>query len=64
MSRNKKAAREEKHPQKQYVKEKDKAIEAHLQADKDIKLDPDLATKPNPEDNLDEGELARLEGED
>ena len=41
-----------------------KVEEAHLQANKDIEHDPDLATRPNPEDNLDEGELARLEGED
>ena len=41
-----------------------KVEEAHLQANKDIEHDPDLATQPNPEDNLDEGELARLEGED
>jgi hypothetical protein len=42
----------------------EKAIAAHQQADKDIEQDPDMATKPRPEDNLDEGELARLEGED
>ena len=42
----------------------EKAVAAHEQADKDIEKDPDLATKPNPEDDLDEGELARLEGED
>ncbi len=42
----------------------EKAITAHQQADKDIEQDPDMATKPRPEDNLDEGELARLEGED
>jgi hypothetical protein len=64
MPRNQKVVPDEKQAQKQYVKEKDKAIEAHQQADKDIEQDPDLATKPNPEDNLDEGELARLEGED
>ena len=52
-------------PAKEHVeKEMGKAEEAHHQADKDIKTDPDLATKPRPEDNLDEGELARLEGED
>lgn len=26
--------------------------------------DPDLNNKPSPEDDLDEGELARLEGQD
>ena len=45
-------------------KEVNKAEEAHQQAHKDIEHDPDLSTRPNPEDNLDEGELARLEGED
>lgn len=44
--------------------EKEKIAEAHHQADKDIEQDPDLASKPNPEDEMDEGELARLEGED
>jgi len=39
-------------------------VEAHKQADKDIEQDPDLSPKPNPEDEMDEGELARLEGED
>lgn len=38
--------------------------EAHIQAEKDIEKDPDLNTKPHQEDDLDEGELARLEGED
>ena len=41
-----------------------KAIEAHNQADKDIEQDPDLSPQTNPEDEMDEGELARLEGED
>lgn len=36
---------------------------AHKQADKDIQTDEDLSVK-GPEDELDEGELARLEGED
>jgi hypothetical protein len=36
---------------------------AHKQADKDIQRDEDLSDK-GPEDELDEGELARLEGED
>ncbi len=38
--------------------------EAHEQAEKDIEMDPDLSAKPKPEDDLDEGELARPEGED
>jgi len=41
-----------------------KVVEAHKQADKDIEQDPDLSPRPNPEDEMDEGELARLEGED
>jgi len=36
---------------------------AHKQADKDIETDEDLSQK-GPEDELDEGELARLEGQD
>ena len=39
-------------------------VEAHKQAEKDIDNDPDLSTLPEPGDDLDEGELARLEGED
>lgn len=37
--------------------------EAHEQAEKDIEMDPDLSLMPEPGDDLDEGELARLEGE-
>ncbi len=37
--------------------------EAHTQAEKDIAKDPDLTNKPDPAADLDEGELARLEGE-
>ena len=40
-----------------------KISEAHTQADKDIEKDPDLTNKPDPAADLDEGELARLEGE-
>jgi hypothetical protein len=36
--------------------------QAHEQAEKDIEKDPDL--QPDPTADLDEGELARLEGED
>lgn len=35
---------------------------AHEQAEQDIENDPDL--QPDPTADLDEGELARLEGED
>ncbi|MDQ6761886.1 MAG: hypothetical protein M3015_04565 [Bacteroidota bacterium] len=41
-----------------------KIKEAHDLAEKDIENDPDLSLKPKPGDDLDEGELARLEGED
>ena len=44
--------------------EKKHTSQAHDQAEKDIERDPDLSTKPHGEDDLDEGELARLEGED
>jgi hypothetical protein len=49
---------------KEQQKETEKIIAAHKQADKDIEQDPDLSTKPSPGDDLDEGELARLEGEE
>ena len=45
-------------------KENENISAAHKQADKDIEQDPDLSTKPEPGDDLDEGELARLEGEE
>jgi hypothetical protein len=44
--------------------EKDPIAEAHRIAEEDMESDPDLSTKPEPGDDLDEGELARLEGED
>jgi hypothetical protein len=37
---------------------------AHQQAENDIAQDPDLNHHPSPEENLDGGELARLEGQD
>lgn len=46
-------------------KKENKNIDAaHKAADKDIEQDPDLKTEPEPGDDLDEGELARFEGED
>ena len=45
-------------------KENENISAAHKAADEDIEQDPDLSTKPEPGDDLDEGELARLEGED
>jgi hypothetical protein len=44
--------------------EKEHVIEAHSQADKDLEKDPDLNTRPQPGDDLDEGELARFESEE
>ena len=41
---------------------KETVAQAHEQADKDIEKDPDF--QPDPAADLDEGELARLEGED
>lgn len=38
--------------------------EALKQAEMDISKDPDLSPAPDPAADLDEGELARLEGED
>ena len=38
--------------------------EALEQTEKDISTDRDLGAKPDPTADLDEGELARLEGED
>jgi len=40
-----------------------KISEAHNQAEKDMAKDRDLTNKPDPAADLDEGELARLEGE-
>ncbi len=44
-------------------KENENITEAHKAADRDIEQDPDLSLKPKPGDDLDEGELARFEGE-
>jgi hypothetical protein len=46
------------------TKATDPLSEAHRLAEEDIDRDPDLSTKPGQGDDLDEGELARLEGED
>jgi hypothetical protein len=43
-------------------KEKEQAVAAHDEAEKDINDDPEFA-EPGPNDDLDEGETARL-GED
>lgn len=54
----------DKNSKKQKTPGNEHATEAHEQAEKDIEMDPDLSSKPEPGDDLDEGELARLEGED
>lgn len=45
-------------------KDKEHVEEAHDQAEKDMEKDPEVHSKHEPGDDLDEGELARLEGED
>ena len=50
--------------QKEQKKEESDISPAHEQAIEDIYKDPELHPEPAPEDGLDEGELARLEGED
>ena len=59
-------SKDNKSPNKQNEphKENENISAAHKAADEDIEQDPDLSTKPQPGDDLDEGELARLEGED
>jgi len=52
------------HNKRDQQKENENIEAAHKAADKDIEQDPDLSSKPNPEDDLDEGELARFEGEE
>lgn len=51
-------------PEKKNVGVKDVVTQAHEQAERDIESDPDVNLEPHPGDDLDEGELARLEGED
>ena len=43
--------------------EKENILKAHEQAELDIEKDPDISIEPEKGDDLDEGELARLEGE-
>jgi hypothetical protein len=52
------------HTKNEQQKENENILAAHKEADKDIEQDPDLSPMPNPADDLDEGELARLEGEE
>jgi hypothetical protein len=52
------------HNKSDQQKENENITAAHKAADKDIEQDPDLSPKPKPGDDLDEGELARLESEE
>ena len=45
------------------IAEKQDPANAYKQAESDIQKDPDLNSEPEQGDDLDEGELARLEGE-
>jgi hypothetical protein len=56
--RNKPATRPE------VAAEKEIVIAAHDQAEKDIEADAELTIDPRPEDDLDEGEIARFEAGD
>lgn len=63
---DKKSSQQNKKTKKEIApnKAEDPITEAHRIAEEDIEADPDLSSKPQPGDDLDEGELARLEGED
>lgn len=52
------------HNKSDQQKENENIAAAHKEADKDIEQDPDLTSKPDSAADLDEGELARLEGEE
>ena len=52
------------HNKSDQQKENENVAAAHKEAEKDIEQDPDLTSKPDPTADLDEGELARLEGEE
>ncbi len=51
-------------PRPEIAAEKETVTAAHNQAEKDMETDDDLNTKPAPEDDLDEGEMARFEDGD
>ncbi|WP_018616722.1 hypothetical protein [Segetibacter koreensis] len=51
-------------PRPEVAAEKETVIAAHDQAEKDMEEDDELNTKPAPEDDLDEGEIARFEDGD
>jgi len=64
MAKKKNSPANKEKPKKAAPGKNEHTEEAHTLADKDIEQDPDLNSKPHREDDLDEGELARLEGED
>jgi len=49
-------------PEQKKSGSKELVNEAHKQAEQDIQKDPELNSEPKAGDDLDEGELARLEG--
>jgi len=51
-------------PRPEVAAEKKTVIAAHDQAEKDMEEDDELNSKPAPEDDLDEGEMARFEDDD
>lgn len=52
------------HTRPEVAAEKENVAAAHEQAEKDIDDDGELTINPRPEDDLDEGELARFEAGD
>ena len=52
---------EKDNPGKDFVAAKESVAAAHEQADHDIEEDPELNSDQDPEKDLDEGELARLD---
>jgi len=56
--------RNQPHTRPEVAAEKEAVVAAHDQAVKDMEEDADLNSKPDPAADLDEGEVARLEGKD
>jgi len=56
--------RHQPHTRPEVAAEKEAVIAAHDQAAKDIEEDVDLNSKPDPDADLDEGEIARVRGKD
>ena len=65
MAKNKRTEKENKEaPGSSLSAQQQQTKQAHDVAEKDIEKDPELNSRPERGDDLDEGELARLEGED